>query len=111
MQTENYLLTFAVGFIGTFGGLAIGYYKSKSELANLIDIKIKQACSLCGLKKEVDTMGSEIKEVAKDLKHGSEMFSSIKSDIAVIKVKLGIKSEMEELKNALAALEKKHSKA
>ena len=104
MNTEVYLVTAGIGFVGTIGGLAIGYYKSKAELPALVDQRVKEQCETCGLKKEVSDMGEDMKEVCQDLKRGSDIFHSIKIDMAVIKTKLGIRCDIDELRKAVEAL-------
>ena len=106
MNTEIYIITASVGFVGTLGGLAIGYYKSKAELPNLVDTRLQAQCEKCGLKKEVTDMTEDMKLFTQDLKRGRQIFNSIKIDMAVIKTKLGIKSDLAELKQAIASLEK-----
>ena len=105
MTTEAYIVSAIVGCLGTLCGLVIGYYKSKTELPGLVDARVKAQCESCGLKKEVADMGDDVKTIAQDMKRGSQMFNTIKIDMAVIKVKLGIKSDIAELRNAIATLE------
>ena len=107
MTTEAYIVSAIVGCLGTLCGLVIGYYKSKAELPSLVDKRVKAQCEACGLKKEVADMGDDMKTVVQDLKRGSQMFNMIKSDMAVIKIKLGIKSDIAELRQAIVTLEKK----
>jgi len=110
MTTEAYIVSAIVGCLGTLCGLVIGYYKSKGELPDLVDTRVKIQCEACGLKKEVADMGDDMKTIARDLKKGSDIFNTIKIDMAVIKIKLGVKSDIAELRNAIATLEKNRFK-
>ena len=110
MNAEFYLISGAIGCVGTLGGLAIGYYKSKGELPNLIDTKIKTHSETCNMRKETTNIVANMKILTEDLKKGTEIFTAIKIDMAVIKVKLGVKSDIAELRNAIATLEKKRFK-
>jgi len=72
----------------------------------LVDARVKAQCESCGLKREVAVMGEDVKNISHDLKRGSQMFNTIKIDMAVIKTRLGIKSDIDELRQAISILEK-----
>ena len=100
--TEIYMVTSAVGMLGVGGGLVIGYYRAVSVLSR--QFISKDDCDKCGVRKDVE-------EAARDLRKGRETFERIKVDLAIIKTKLGIKNDIEELQKALRALENQQSGA
>lgn len=93
---ELYIVSGAVGALGVVGGLTVGYYKAVSSLSQTFISK--EDCEKCGVRKDVEA-------AAQDLRQGRETFEAIKLDLAVIKNRLGIKDDLEELRKAIAALE------
>ena len=96
MRLEFYIVTAAVTALGVIGGLIIGYYKAVSNLSQ--KFISKEDCEKCGVRKDVET-------AAEDLRRGRKTFEAIKLDLAVIKTRLGIKDDLEELRKAITALE------
>jgi len=94
--TELYMVSGAVGALGVVGGLTVGYYRAVSVLSR--QFISKDDCEKCGVRKDVET-------AAADLKDGRNTFKKIELDLAVIKTRLGIKDDLEELRKAVQALE------
>lgn len=107
MPTEIYIVTVIVGFMGTMGGIAIGFYKSKAEIAR--EYIRKEDCERCSMKTEVAHLIKDVTAAAKTLKDGRELFKTLQIDMAVIKTKLGIQSDVDELRGMLQRLEKKEA--
>lgn len=84
-------------------GMAAGYYKSRSDLTEKLKKYVTvEDCKQCGVKED-------LAEIKKDLRDGNRTFMSLKIDMAVIKAKMGIQDDMEELKKSLAVLESQRS--
>jgi hypothetical protein len=95
MTLEFYIMTAVITSLGVVGGLIIGYYKAVSVLSQRFISK--EDCEKCGVRRDVET-------AAEDLRRGRKTFEAIKVDLAVIKTKLGIKNDLEELQKAISAL-------
>ena len=106
MPNEMYIIMAAVGFVGTLGGIAIGFYKAKAESTQMLQKYVtKDDCAKCSTKKEVNEVADDLKAITQDLKQGSKIFNQIKVDMAVIKTKLRIKSDIDELRAMVMSLE------
>ena len=104
MHPAIYIAGLIVGFLLT--ALA-SYYKARSEFRDkLQDYISKDECRGCSIKTEVQNVIRDIKQITKDLKEGSRLFSQLKVDTAVIKDRLGVKNDLDELKKMVRELEK-----
>jgi len=111
ISTGIYAATAVIGGVCGLGGLLIGYYKAKANFAETLQGYLsKEDCANCQLKTEVAALAGGLRQAAEDLREGAKLFSELRVDIAVIKVKLGVDSDLEELKRMVAHLENSRKK-
>ena len=88
MTPESYLLAFFTLLVGTL----IGYFKARADFAEKLgNVLTKDDCAVCQTKA--------------DLKKGVDRFAKIETSLAVIKVHLGIRDDLDELRKAIDRLE------
>lgn len=102
MTPELYILIGVTGMVGGLAsgiaGTAIGFYRAKASLSETYITK--RDCESC--KKNADNIVSELKS---DLRQGHATFEQLKIDMVLVKSRLGIKNDLEEMKKILYRME------
>ncbi|MFH1491141.1 MAG: hypothetical protein ABII06_19715 [Pseudomonadota bacterium] len=107
MQIILGIISLSCSLAAGIGGMLIGYYKAGASLSkNFISVR---DCENCATKGKVADLTKNIGGVTQTLKDGAELFATIRIDIAVIKTKLGIKSDIQELEKMLIELKTRQS--
>lgn len=96
-------ITIGISVVSCIGGLTIGYYKARVDDAERY--VSKDACEKCEVRTSMGNVCEDMKGAVAELKRGNRTFTALRIDLAVIKTRLGIKSDSDEVRSAMASLE------